>query len=354
MKRIPAIIAAGDGKAAKAVYGQSKAYLEVAGRPLVARVAAQLQRVPEVSEVWVVGNAQRLAQVFADAALRAELVKPLFVAPQFRNLLQNAWFTFLRLLPNAGPAGRAPQTPEEAAQPVLYLSADLPFATAQEISAFIHRASQVDCDYALGLVPESSMQGFAPHGGAPGIRMACFHTMEGRFRQSNLHLVRPARLGNREAVEQMYEHRYQQRPAQMLRLAWRILTYQGGGPRILRIYGLMHLALICERLRLRALSDWLRRAVSFGHIERACSSILQANFRMVVTCGGGCAVDIDNEHDLDVARRMAERWWAEQSARVRERYGELPPVARPAEPLAPVVLPPAPGALGAGLSESQL
>jgi len=50
--------------------------------------------------VWGGGNAPRLAQVFADAALRAELVKPLFVAPQFRNLLQNAWFTFLRLLPN--------------------------------------------------------------------------------------------------------------------------------------------------------------------------------------------------------------------------------------------------------------
>ena len=56
---VPAIVAAGDRRAAKAVHGESKPYLVLAGRPLVARVVAALQRVPEVSEVWVVGNAER-------------------------------------------------------------------------------------------------------------------------------------------------------------------------------------------------------------------------------------------------------------------------------------------------------
>ena len=54
-----------DRRAAKAVYGESKVYLEVGGRPLVAHVVAALQRVPEVSEVWVVGKAERLNAVFA-------------------------------------------------------------------------------------------------------------------------------------------------------------------------------------------------------------------------------------------------------------------------------------------------
>ena len=73
MRRVPAIVAAGDAQgAARAIYGESKAYLEVAGRPLVAHVVAVLQRVPEVSEVWVVGNAERLAKVLGeDDAARA-------------------------------------------------------------------------------------------------------------------------------------------------------------------------------------------------------------------------------------------------------------------------------------------
>ena len=68
---IPAIVTAGDGKASRAVYGDAKVYLDVAGRTLVARTVDVLMRVPEVSEVWVVGNAARLERTLReDAELR--------------------------------------------------------------------------------------------------------------------------------------------------------------------------------------------------------------------------------------------------------------------------------------------
>ena len=57
---VPAVVAAGDRGAAKAIHGESKAFLELEGRALVAHVVATLQRVPEVSEVWVVGDGARL------------------------------------------------------------------------------------------------------------------------------------------------------------------------------------------------------------------------------------------------------------------------------------------------------
>ena len=46
--------------------------------------------------------------------------------------------------------------------------------------------------------------------------MAYFNLREGRFRQSNLHLVKPAKLGNRHYIEDMYEHRYQRQLGQAL------------------------------------------------------------------------------------------------------------------------------------------
>ena len=85
---LPAIVTAGDRRAAKAVYGESKVFLEVAGEPLVARVVDVLQSVPEVSEVWVVGNAERLDVVF-DSERRARLTKPLHILEQYRNLFEN-------------------------------------------------------------------------------------------------------------------------------------------------------------------------------------------------------------------------------------------------------------------------
>lgn len=331
---IPAVIAAGEGRAARAVYGDNKAYLTLGERPLIAHVAAVLQRVPEVDSVWVVGDAGRLERVLGDEALQRELRKPLTIVPQFRNLYENAWEAYRRLLPGAGPAGRDPKSPEDEAQWVLYLSSDLPFATPQEISAFIERAQGLPCDYAVGLVPEAAMEEFYPkEPGGPGITMAYFNLREGRFRQSNLHLVRPARLGKRQYVEEMYEHRYQKQLGNVVRLAWKIATDEGGGVRVLFYYGLMHLAGVFDRHRLRRLADWLRRAVTLERTERACSALLDTRFRFVATEVGGCAVDIDNEGDFDSAEARFAEWREAQARRAERLHGPLPlPEAADAPP----------------------
>ena len=100
---IPAVVTAGDRGAAKAVYGESKVFLEIDGRPLVAHVVAVLQRVPEVSEVWVIGDAERLRAVFERADVRREIAKPLHILEQGRNLYENAW----QSLPLPAARGRA-------------------------------------------------------------------------------------------------------------------------------------------------------------------------------------------------------------------------------------------------------
>ena len=89
-------------------------------------------------------------------------MKPLHLVPQFRNLYENAWETYRRLLPGAGPEGRDPQSEADLDQRVLYLSADLPFATPQEVSAFVRQGDAMGCDYALGLSTEEAMRDFYP------------------------------------------------------------------------------------------------------------------------------------------------------------------------------------------------
>ena len=327
---IPAVVTAGDRRAAKAVYGESKPYLELGGRALVAHVVAALQRVPEVSAVWVVGNAERLEPLLAAPALQAELCKPLHVVPQFRNLYENGWETYRRLLPDAGAEGRDPG-PEDADTAVLYASADLPFATPQEISAFARQCLALDCDYALGLCTEASMRDFyseAP--GEPGIRMAYFNLREGRYRQSNLHWIKPARIGNRHYIEEMYEHRYQRQIGQMIALGWRLLRLQEGGLAVLYYYGLMHLAAIADRWGLARIADAIRARIPMARIEAGCSALLRARFRFVVTELGGCAVDIDNERDYDAARARFETWRERQRARAEALFGP-PPLDRSRE-----------------------
>jgi GTP:adenosylcobinamide-phosphate guanylyltransferase len=320
---IPAIVTAGDGPASKTVCGDNKVYLEVAGQPLVARVVGVLQRVPEISEVWVVGNAERLEAVFSDPAFRAQIHKPLHVVQQFRNLYENAWQTFRRILPDAGPDGRDPEG-SEVEQPVFYISSDLPFATPQEISEFIRRSTATGCDYAVGLVPEESMHGFYPTpAGEPGIEVAYFNTREGRFRQSNLHYAKPARIKSRHYVEDMYEHRYQKEFGHIAKLAWTILRSERGGGKTLFLFICIHLAGVANRRGLTSVANWLRRFVSLSAIERAIGSLLRTELRFVTTEIGGCAVDIDNDQEYAVAARRFDEWSAAQAEKAESLYGPL-------------------------------
>jgi hypothetical protein len=317
--KIPAVLAAGDQGAARAIYGESKAYLEIGGRPLVAHVASVLQRVPEVSEVWVVGDADRLSKALAHETLQRELRKPLHVIPQRGKLYENAWQAYRRLLPGAGAEGREP-VGTDLDQWVLYLATDMPFATPEEISSFIEASRALDCDYALGLVTEESMRDFYPRDGEPGIRMAYFNVREGRFRQSNLHLVRPARLGNRHYIEEMYRHRFQRQLGPILKLAWTLLSSERGGFAIVLYYALMHLAGFANRHGFRRCADVVRRWIPLARIERGCGHLLRTRFRFAVTRIGGCAVDIDNEHDFEVARERFAEWKRVQDERARALF----------------------------------
>jgi hypothetical protein len=321
---IPAIVAAGEGKASRAVYGESKVYLEVGGRPLVERIVSVLQDVPEVSEVWVVGNAERLDGVLGAPRLRDRLRKPLHVVPQFRNLYENLWETWRRALPGAPPEGRDPG-PEDAERAGLFLSADLPFATPHELSAFVRRALETGGDFVTGLVPESAMEPFLPKApGEPGIEMAYFNVAEGRYRQSNLFVVRPAKLGHRWYIEEMYEHRYQKQVWPIVGLAWRLLTSEGGGFVLLWNFLLLQIAGIANRAGWQGLSDAIRARLPFAKVERLMSRLMDTDFRFVSTEVGGCAIDIDNEEDYDATRARFEEWHADQLARGESLYGALP------------------------------
>jgi len=321
--QVPAIVVAGEGRAAKAVYGQPKVYLEVGGRALVARVVAVLQRVPEVSEVWVVGNAAHLETVLGESSLQAELRKPVVVVQEFRNLLENGWQTYRRLLSGAGPQGRDPD-PADDALPVLYLSGDLPFATPQEISCFVRRSLEGEWDYSLGLCTAESLRPFAAEAGQAGMDMAVFNVAGGRFRQSNLHLIRPGRIGNRQVVEEMYEHRYQKQFGNVIALAWRLLRRKGGGLWVMLNYAVMVLAGWADRHGLRRLRDLLRGLVPFSRLEKAISRLMGARYRFVVTELGGCAADVDSEADFDVCRLRFDAWTEQQRELAERCYGPLP------------------------------
>ncbi len=321
---VPAVVTAGDSRAAKAVYGQSKVYLEVAGLPLVAHVVRTLQDCPEIDAVWVVGDSERLEAALGQEQVQAFLRKPLSIVPQRRDLISNCWESYRCILSGDPSAGRDPG-PEDLDREVLFLSGDLPLATPQEISAFVQQARAQDVDYVLGLCPAESMDGFRPRApGEVGITLACFNTRDGRFRQNNLHYARPARIGRRERIEEMYEMRHQRRFWNMFTLTMRLLLNRVGGLKIAFLFALMHLAGVADRRGWTGLARLLARGVTLEVNRATIAKILDTRFVLAITESGGCAVDVDTEQEYDAVRERYDDWIRAQQERSERLYGRLP------------------------------
>lgn len=309
--QVQAVLLAGDRGASRAIRGRSKAFVELAGKPLAIHVLETLLHTPEVSEVFVVGDAERLQRAIADfgcLALAGSVGRPIHVVPQRDTLVMNVWHTFLRLLP---PGELDPE------HPVLVVPSDIPLVVPEEISDFVAKAEAADVDYALGLSPEVALAPFRPRDGEVGIEMACFNLAEGRYRQNNLHLVRPLKIGNRHYIQDVYENRFQKQFGSTLRLGWRILSHEWRNLWVLVLYGLLHLAGFLERRGHVRAADVVRARVSIRSVERGLSAMLRTRLCFVYTSLGGAALDVDNEADLDATEKMLGRWKAMQARLAR-------------------------------------
>ncbi len=314
---VQAVLLAGHGRGSRSVQGGNKAFAQVGGKPMVVHVLEALLHTPEVREIYVVGPPAPLETLFAaygGSQLASVLSKPLHLVPERGSLYENVWSAFLRTLPPGEP------DPDHG---ILVVPSDIPLVVPEEIANFLAQARGGAVDYALGLSPDVALLPYAGRDGSPGIEMACFNLREGRFRQNNLHYVRPLRMGNRVYIEEMYENRYQKELGSQLRIAWRLLRRELRNLWVLWYYALMHVAGVLDRRgharAARLVASW----VPLATVERGIGALLRTRFATVVTGLGGAAIDIDNDADRAVADKMIELWKARQVRAVLESGAAL-------------------------------
>ena len=145
---------------------------------MVVHVLEALLHTPEISEVYVVGDAIRLERAIARHGclqLGAASACPIHIVPQRETLYENVWHTFLRTLP--------PGTPNQD-HTIVIVPSDIPLLVPEELSDFLRQATALDADYVAGITPKEALEHYAPHESSPGIEMASFCWREGRFRPS--------------------------------------------------------------------------------------------------------------------------------------------------------------------------
>jgi GTP:adenosylcobinamide-phosphate guanylyltransferase len=300
---LDAIVLAGtDRNPRRLIEGQNKAFLEIAGQPLVRRVVDALLQAGSIGQIFVVGPVERLQEVLAG------LPETVVLVPQAGEMLANAW----QAIDVSEERFRLRQGHDDTDRPLLFISSDLPLVSAAAVDDFVGRCAAQDqgasghFSMLAGVAEQASLLSFYPEEDRPGIVRPYVHLADYRLRLANIYIGRPRTLAHQEFLQTGFEHRKAEKWKNVLGLAWRFLG-QAGGLRAAWITLRLQATLLAARgpgVLYRA----LRRGNTRSRIEQACSTVLGGPVRIVITPYGGLSLDVDNGEDFAVLSKCFERW----------------------------------------------
>ncbi len=327
LRKVKVIVVAGDKGKSHPVLGANKAFLDVGGLPIVARVVSALANAERISEIYVVGPKQKLEEALSPGPDFPKVDKPLHILEQRSTLYENIWYTFLETLPShqRGEAVEDVAKGPDADSVVLIAAADMPLLTSAEVDEFVSKCDMEKYDYVVGVTLDEDLTHYYPQKGQKGIRLAYLHFREGNFRQNNMHMVRPFRVHNRHYVQTMYDLRYQKEFANIVRLTWEILRNEEGGWGAVGNYLLLQISLLFARLRLGFLRDLVRRITHAESVARCISKLMDTRFGYAYTSLGGAALDVDKEREYEVVKLRFSEWEKYQEDKAKESATHVGP-----------------------------
>ena len=321
-QNLDVIVTAGDRHASRPVLGDNKAFLPVAGVPVINYVLSAIEQARCTARIFVVGDTARLRAALAVPNTPVRGTRPLYLLEQGNTLYENAWSAFLHTLPDYTPGTdwRMYMDTPAVDKAILVMPGDMPLATPAEIDAFVDGCDLARYDYCLGLSSESALQAYYPQDGHPGIQMAYFTLRDLCVRQNNLHLVKPLRLGNRHYIQKMYNFRYQREWRNIVRVIWELcMMTQHGSMRVAYYYLCLHMARLLTMLGWQHYRLFRPFFLEMPVAASVFSQFLRTRFTVVLTPYGGCALDIDNAEHYAAICANFERWQAHLCALAKER-----------------------------------
>ncbi|MDH5508873.1 MAG: nucleotidyltransferase family protein [Nitrospinota bacterium] len=298
-----AVILCGDKGASRMVEGESKAFLFMHGMPLFLRVALAADEVDRVARLFIIGNK---AKIDLHLSRHPPLSKPVVTLEQEGSLLENILAGFIATIDGYQP-GMESRDPSIREKVVALMPGDAPLLHPAEINEFLDGADMEKSDYVAGLTPDHVMARYCPAGDKPGISMAYMHFREGRFRINNLHVARPFACRNKDVIQLIYASRYQKDIKNIIRLTRDMLAHHVK-TQSLFLYARLQVAMFLSFVRLRFLSDIIRRRIPMESVAEAAGRILGMRVSWSVTNRGGAALDVDNDIDYETMKKMFHRW----------------------------------------------
>jgi GTP:adenosylcobinamide-phosphate guanylyltransferase len=315
LKKVNAVLLAGDRRASIQVKNENKAFLPLKNQPLLVHVLHALRQSRFVQNIAVVGPAERIENVLKEHADHLEGSGEILVVEQRDNMIENFKAGYVATLGLPGTVDFAAlRNSEHKETPVLTVPCDIPLLTPWEVDEFISQSNMHDYDYSIGITSEKVLSHYHPQEDRPGIQMIYFHVREDLMRHNNLHLAKPLLFGHLDYIEKMYEWRYQTHLFNVLRMLFALLLVSWRFIPALKVFLFLQLSLYYDRHGHPRLADRLRTHAPLDALPRGIGRIIGARTQVVYTHLGGAALDVDHDENLDAMDAMYDEWIAHQQA----------------------------------------
>ncbi len=279
-----AIMLAGDRKAALPFCGINKAFLLLEGWPLFIHVLTALNQSPSIETIYIVGPRKAIMEAVEKALVDFLFTKKIEVLEQRDDLLENSVYAYEYAFScRTGP-------------PALFLPADIPLVTAEEIEAFIANSDMNQYDYCMGVTSDEHLKQFYP--------MPYLYLKNKVYRMNNLHIARlPSQTGE-SMLQTIYNHRRQKN-------IWNrvgMISALGHARPLLVLYVLAQCAVLLSRFGLHSMAKFFRKSLLLDCVEKEISSLLDMRFKAIETNVGGAALDIDDEATYKTITSHFRKW----------------------------------------------
>ncbi|MBI3598458.1 MAG: nucleotidyltransferase family protein [Nitrospirae bacterium] len=288
-----AIILAGDRKSALPLHGMNKAFLLLEGWPIFIHVLTALNQSKSIETIYIIGHRKAIIEGIEKALPVFLFTKNIEVLEQKESLIQNIVYAY-------GHASRSQD-------PVLFLPADIPLVTSEEIDAFISMSDMNQYDYCLGVTSSEHLKRFYPKLNEPGIKMPYLYLKDNVYRMNNLHIARLSCQTAGSIIQTIYNHRRQNSIWNRIKMVLALLKADHGRSLLLS-YLLAQCAVLLSRFGLHRIATLFRKPLSLDRVEKEFSSLLQMRFKAVETNMGGAALDIDDESAYETITLAFKKW----------------------------------------------
>jgi GTP:adenosylcobinamide-phosphate guanylyltransferase len=296
---IDAIVLAGTHTdPSRLILGQNKAFLDMAGRPLLRHVVDALLGAASIADIYVIGPVEQVRDALQGEPARVHLV------PQEGNMLTNSWAGVHASEARHAKEGRQ----RDPMRPYLVLSSDLPIISSDSVQDFVVRcaaddqASSIAYGFMVGLADEDGLEPYSEN----GIVRPFVELEFARIRLANIYVVRPWLMSNQEFLQTGFSFRKAINWRNVAGLAYNFLSQPGGFQAAwmtIRLQAAMLAARRGGRIYRR-----LRRWNTRERVETRTSKVLGGPLRIVVTPFGGLSLDVDDERDFRILTARYEDW----------------------------------------------